>query len=201
MISDMHLWLASSSPRRRELLAAAGYDFKIVCAPADESRMPHETSRALVQRLAGAKADAGFAALSPDDKHKALVIGADTIVVLPEQLGGEIVGKPKDFFDACRVWEKMSGANHSVITAVCLKTADSRQIFFEESAVYFKKMSKDDMSEYWNTREPCDKAGGYAIQGIGRKFVSGYEGSFSNIVGLPMETLTKYLGELGIPHL
>lgn len=200
MKSDLNLWLASSSPRRRELLSAAGYDFKIVCAPADESRIPNETSRVFVQRLAGAKADAGYAALSQDVRTTALVIGSDTIVVLPDQNGGEIVGKPKNFADACRVWEQMSGRNHRVITAVCLKTAVCREIFFEESVVYFRQMSAGDMHEYWNTGEPCDKAGGYAIQGIGRKFVSRYEGSFSNIVGLPMETLTERLSKLGVLH-
>jgi septum formation protein len=193
------IYLASQSPRRRELLEQIGVDYRVLTIDVDESCQSGEAAQDYVSRLAAAKALAGAHQLRPagtDSHNDAAVLGADTTVVL----GGEIMGKPRDETDARRMLQALSGRTHQVISAVSL-AAPTRQITRTSvTEVRFRPLGDDLISRYWQTGEPRDKAGAYGIQGLGAVFVDGITGSYSNVVGLPIETLAPMLDELGIPY-
>ena len=187
----MKLILASSSPRRAEVLENAGVPFTVISSAADETPYPGETPKALVQRLADTKADLVAArAVGP-----AIVIGADTAVVLD----GQVLGKPRSTDDARHMLEQLSGRTHSVYTGVSLiRLPDAERVrFVETTLVHFSRLTTDEISAYLATEEPYDKAGAYAIQGRGGRFIPRIEGCYYNVVGLPLEHLLAALRELG----
>ncbi|HEY7190511.1 MAG TPA: Maf family protein [Vicinamibacterales bacterium] len=178
----MRLILASASPRRAELLRGAGIEVDVRPADVDESVQPGETPEGYASRVALAKARA-ISRQVPDR----FVLGADTVVVV----GDGILGKPTDSAEARRMLRALSGRSHVVITAVILirsaglpdETVDSR---VERTNVEFATLTNDEIEWYAATAEPMDKAGGYAIQGLASRFVTRIEGSYSNVVGLPV---------------
>ena len=183
----MRIVLKSASERRKELLKEAGYSF--VCCPADidetmdEKKTPEENVRNL-----GLKKALWNQEQFPSD----LLIGCDTIVVLSDR----IFGKPKDEQDAYRMLSELSGKMHTVMSGVGLVYQNRQMSFVVQSKVFFKKLTEEEIRDYIRTKECFGKAGSYAIQGIGKKLVDNYEGSYSNIVGLPMEELKKKMGEI-----
>ncbi len=179
------LVLASASPRRRELLAAAGYRFEVV--PSDIPEIPRlgEPPEAFAQRIASDKA-ADVARRRP----RTYVLGADTVVVVD----GMLFGKPTDRTDARRMLQALSGRAHRVLTAVTLVTpVGTMQSGTVESRVEFRPLSPADIEAYLDLDEPYDKAGAYAVQGYARQFISAVHGSHSNVVGLPMELISEWL--------
>ena len=182
------LFLASASPRRRELLAQAGIAFEVIGGvTVDETPQPGESAATLVQRLALAKARAGLAVLARRaGPVAARVLGADTEVVLD----GRIFGKPLSEADCIAMLGALSGRTHEVLSSVALVGADRERVVVSTSRVSFRRVSPAEARAYWATGEPGDKAGGYAIQGRAAAFVDRLEGSYSGVVGLPLfETL------------
>ena len=178
--------LASASPRRQELLRNAGILF--VVQAADISEIPHagEGPRALAERLAREKAEAVFRE-RPND----LVLGADTIVVVDEQ----ILGKPRDAGDAARMLRLLSGRSHQVITGVCLVGPGFEDVRSESTMVSVGALTNEDINSYVATGEPMDKAGAYAIQGMASRWISRIEGDYFNVVGLPVALVWGMLKE------
>lgn len=187
------LYLASGSPRRRELLTQIGVPFLTQIAPIDENALPGEPAAAYVERLAREKALAGLAALSGVDD--AVVLGADTAVVLD----GRILGKPVDRADALATLQALSGRRHDVLTAVALVSAERTLTQVVTSHVTFRALSVAEMEAYWASGEPQDKAGSYGIQGLAAIFVSELQGSYSAVVGLPLCETAALLAEFAIP--
>lgn len=178
------LFLASSSPRRHELLGQMGIRFDAVIAPVDESPLPGEQAGAYVERLALAKARAGLELLQDPE---AVVLGADTTVVLD----GVLLGKPGSREEGLAMLRALSGRTHQVLTAIAVVTHERQASQCVASDVCFRELVPGEAEAYWATGEPCDKAGGYAIQGLGGSFVQHLQGSYSGVVGLPLcETLT-----------
>lgn len=190
------LILASASPRRAELLRAAGIPFEIDVADLDESVREGDSAGAYVRRLAAAKAVAVAA------RHSGrVVLGADTAVVL----GGLILGKPVDRADAARMLEQLSGRTHLVLTGVCVVASGppegghyDRQVEVASTTVEFRALEPAEIRWYVASGEPMDKAGGYAIQGLASRFVTRIEGSYSNVVGLPVELVARMCARAGI---
>jgi septum formation protein len=187
------LHLASGSPRRRELLAQIGVPFVTLIASIDEAALPGELAERYVERLAREKALAGLAAL--DDKEGAVVLGADTAVVLD----GRILGKPADRAECLAMLAALSGREHQVLTAVALAEVQRVESRVVASRVRFRILRPGEAEAYWDTGEPRDKAGSYGIQGLAAVFVSQLEGSYSAVVGLPLCETAQLLGEFGIP--
>lgn len=184
------LILASGSPRRRELLHQLGIPFTVVVSHVDETLDPGLPPEQQAIALALCKAEAVAAPMA-----RGLVLGADTIVVID----GEILGKPENDEDAVRMLRQLSGRAHRVITGVALinvetGTTDARAV---TSTVHVRALSEEDIEAYVATGEPRDKAGGYAIQGRGAALIDRWEGSFSNVVGLPLDEVQFLLGEAG----
>ena len=178
----MRLILASASPRRRELLAAAGVVFDVDSVDVDESRRKGEAPAVYVERVARLKAEAG------SDRHPdAVVVGADTAVVLDE----EVFGKPADEADATDMLRRLSGRAHDVLTGVAMVGAGARRSFVERTTVLMRALSDEEIEQYVASGEPLDKAGAYAIQGGAAAFIVDVRGSYSNVVGLPMERLLR----------
>jgi septum formation protein len=178
------LVLASASPRRRELLAAAGMAFEVLPVDLDETPLKEEAPDDHVLRLARQKAQAALAR-RPD----AVILGADTIVLA----GGEILGKPRDAEDAGRMLRALSGRAHEVLTGVALVSGRGTTVELERSRVWFSALSETEIADYVASGEPSDKAGAYAIQGLASKFVVRIEGSYSNVVGLPVALVYRLL--------
>lgn len=190
------LILASASPRRAELLASAGIRFTVQPADVDESVLPGETPATYVLRVATAKARAVVAGLSRrshrDDscrKSGSLVLAADTAVVVD----GEILGKAETPDEAFRMLKRLSGAVHVVYTGVALVCGDRQISETVRTRVHVLPISADEIHAYVATGEPLGKAGGYAIQGRGARFVDWIDGSWSNVVGLPLATVDTML--------
>jgi septum formation protein len=172
------LVLASASPRRRELLAQVGViPYKIVSANIDETPHINELPFNCVKRLAEEKAAA--VALT---ESNAIVLAADTMVVS----GGEILGKPASFEDARNMWRKLSGSRHSVLTAVAVHSSAYVGSIVQENHVNVAEIPEDYFAAYWQSGEPCDKAGAYAVQGMAALWIKSIEGSYSGIMGLPL---------------
>jgi septum formation protein len=184
----MRLVLASASPRRADLLRAAGIPFEIFPVTVDERFCPGERPEDAVARLAEAKATAAAAA-HPD----AIVLGADTTVVI----SGEALGKPADDQDARRMLELLSGRTHEVLTGMCLQGHGRRLRHVEPSRVRMAMLGDAEIGWYIATGEPADKAGAYAVQGLASRFIEGIDGSYSNVVGLPVSRVYQLLKELG----
>ena len=182
--------LASASPRRHQLLQQIGVRSTAIPADIDERRLPHESVESLVLRLAVAKAET--VAQNLDDK--AVVIGSDTAVVID----GEALGKPRSRENAFAMWTQLSGREHEVLTAVALIHDNVTTSAFSRSQVRFRTIQKEEMEKYWQSGEPRDKAGGYAIQGIGAVFIEAISGSYSGIMGLPLFETGELLATAGI---
>jgi septum formation protein len=181
------LILASSSPRRRELLEQLDVTFTVVAPDVDESQLPGEDPIPYVGRVAVDKVNAVEAG-------NALVIAADTTV----EIDGEIIAKPVDIDDARLMLRRLSGGIHSVHTGVALKLGDRVVTATVTSLVTFVALTDETIEWYVGTGEPLDKAGAYAIQGAGSVLVKSVEGSVSNIIGLPLHTLVELAHELGV---
>lgn len=187
------LYLASGSPRRRELLAQIGVPFVTLNAAIDESALPAEPAHGYVERLALEKARAGLASLA--DNTDAVVLGADTAVVLD----GQILGKPQTRSEALAMLAALSGREHQVLTAVALASRTRSAVQVVTSRVTFRPLRPGEAEAYWATGEPCDKAGSYGIQGLAAVFVSQLQGSYSAVVGLPLCETAQMLNEFAIP--
>lgn len=187
------LILASASPRREELLRSVGLTFRIIPADVDETYFQGESPRAHVRRLSRDKAGA-IAHQYP----KALVLGADTIVVID----GQILGKPKNKKQAREMLQQLSNRRHAVLTGftiACVRAGTSRTKVVQ-STVQFKKISPEETAWYVNGDEPYDKAGGYAAQGKGASFIQAIRGSYTNVIGLPLCEVVEALKHLGVTH-
>jgi septum formation protein len=186
----MRLVLASGSPRRRELLSAAGFTFEVRMVDVDERRENGERAAAYVDRLSRAKAEAA-AVRDPGSA----VIGADTVVVVDE----EVLGKPRDASDAVRMLRLLSGRAHDVLTGVAVTWHGRTTSHVERTTVWFAPLSEHDIAWYVASGEPMDKAGAYAIQALASRFVPRIEGSYANVVGLPVAAVVRLLEEAGFP--
>jgi septum formation protein len=183
------LILASASPRRRELLTQAGYEFQIHPAHIPEDPLPNEDPIAYVTRLAREKAETVYTQLSDP---KTIVLGADTTVTLDSH----ILGKPESPEDAARMLRLLSGRTHRVITGVALVSATGQQVAAEVTAVQFLTVSEAEIQAYIATGEPSDKAGAYAIQGRAARWIPRIEGCYFNVVGLPISLVSTLLDQM-----
>jgi septum formation protein len=186
MNSSPKLWLASTSPRRREILQSLGIDFEVAKVATDESPLQDEAPEDMVLRLAVAKAEAATAA--------SYVLGSDTVVVLD----GRMLGKPADADDAIDMLLSLSGRSHTVFTGVALKTPQGTRAVLSMTDVRFREIGRDEAIGYWQSGEPVDKAGGYGIQGLGGMFVEAINGSYSGVMGLPVFETVELLKSAGI---
>lgn len=184
----MHkLVLASGSPRRKELLGQLGLEFEIVVPDIEERKDPHESAQAYVLRLSQQKAQAGLQLTT----EGAIVLGSDTVVVCDEH----VLEKPRDFSDAQRMLKQLSNRRHQVMTAVTVVSAEKQRSIIVTTEVWFKALTDKEIEQYWQSGEPCDKAGSYGIQGLGGRFVTRIEGSYFAVVGLPLYETDQLLHE------
>jgi septum formation protein len=186
------IYLASGSPRRRELLRQIGVSFRVIGADLDETAHQGESPLAYVSRLAEAKATAGWE--RSRDSGDAPVLAADTAVVL----GGRILGKPAGLNDAMAMLLQLSGRTHAVLTAVALRSAAGLKVKVSQSTVSFRSIDPSEARAYWETGEPADKAGAYAIQGYAAIFIDDLKGSYSGVMGLPLFETAALLKAAGI---
>jgi septum formation protein len=186
------IYLASGSPRRRELLRQIGVSFQVIGAELDETARQGESPLAYVSRLAEAKAAAGWE--RSRDSGDAPVLAADTAVVLD----GRILGKPAGWNDAMAMLLQLSGRTHEVLTAVALRTAAGLKVKVSQSTVSFRSIDPAEAKAYWQTGEPADKAGAYAIQGYAAIFIDGLKGSYSGVMGLPLFETAALLKAAGV---
>ena len=192
MVSEI-IYLASGSPRRRDLLAQIGVSFQLLTVNTDETIQAREAPEAYVLRVSAAKATAGWE-IHPTGLP-ALVLAADTAVVLD----GNILLKPADAADGSRMLRELSGRSHEVLTAVTLATARGTLSRLSRSVVTFRAISPAEADAYWATGEPWDKAGGYAIQGRAAVFIADLRGSYSGVMGLPLYETAALLQSQGVP--
>ncbi|WP_278405329.1 Maf family protein [Pseudoalteromonas ruthenica] len=181
------IYLASQSPRRRELLQQLGIEFEQFAVDADETPLAQETPRQLVERLARLKAESAVA-MGYTDRP---VLGSDTVVVYDHQA----LGKPKDYDDFVATMNKLSGRTHQVMTAVALANETKTSSLVVTTDVQFKTLSASEIEAYWLTGEPLDKAGGYGIQGRAGAFVTHLSGSYFAVMGLPLYETQKLIAE------
>jgi septum formation protein len=186
----MKLVLASSSPRRQELLQRAGFEFEVRPSAAEEVRRSGESAEDFARRAAREKSLDVAASSAPGS----LVLGADTVVVID----GLILGKPTDRDDAARMLRMLSGASHRVVTGVCLVLAPAQieAVAHETTMVKFRDLEEGEIRDYVGSGEPMDKAGAYAIQGLASRFVTRIEGCYFNVVGLPVPIIYDLLKPL-----
>jgi septum formation protein len=184
------LILASASPRRAELLHSAGFTFSVMAADVDETPLPAETASDYVLRVARAKARA---VASTGQAGGALILAADTAVVT----GSRIMGKPRDAEDSASMLAALSGTVHEVLTGVVVKAERRELVDLVTTRVHFLRLSPADVAWYIASGEPDGKAGAYAIQGYAARFIDWIDGSWSNVVGLPIATVNRLLKEAG----
>ncbi|MEK3848822.1 Maf family protein [Paenibacillus sp. FSL R7-0340] len=187
--------LASTSPRRKELLAFLRFPFEVVPSHADESTPESWTPQQIVETLAARKAEA-VVNTAAQSKEAGLVIGSDTIVVLD----GSVLGKPADHADAVRMLTALQGRTHRVYTGVaCIHTGTGEMLVrHRQTKVTMKPLSQEQIVAYVNTGEPSDKAGAYGIQGMGATLVESIQGCYFNVVGLPLSLLSDMLSDFGV---
>ncbi|MCL5263530.1 MAG: Maf family protein [Acidobacteria bacterium] len=184
------LVLASASPRRRELLAQAGFSFEVAAAQINEDPRPEESPIAYVTRLAREKAEAIAGSPKYAADESVMVLGADTTVVAPT---GEILAKPLNNADAARMLRLLSGATHKVITGVALVAGDHTEVAAEVTYVTMRTLSDEEIAAYLQTGEAHDKAGSYAIQGYAARWIPRVHGCYFNVVGLPLALVTAMI--------
>ena len=190
------VYLASGSPRRRELLRQIGVPFQVLGVTVDESAAPGEDPLGYVSRLALAKAEAGVRESARTGGAARPVLAADTAVVIDR----EILGKPRDRDDAVRMLRVLSGRSHQVLTSIALASGGRSVSRVSRSEVTFRDITAAEARDYWNSGEPADKAGGYAIQGLGAVFVAQLRGSFSGVMGLPLFETAELLQAASVPR-
>ena len=190
-MNSPRLVLASASPRRRELLQQLGVRFTHESADIDETPAPGEPPLVYVERVASEKAEAVY---QHHAREGALVLAADTTVVIR----GEVLGKPRDRDEGMSMLGRLSGRRHWVFTAICLRHAGGSDAELVGTEVRFVKLSPETCAAYLATDEPWDKAGAYAIQGVGGALVSSIRGSYSNVVGLPLSETWQMLRRHGL---
>jgi septum formation protein len=179
------VYLASSSPRRRELLQQIGVEYQLVENSVDESLIQGESAEEYVTRLAIEKAKSG-----QNIVNDGVVLGADTAVVI----NGKILGKPKDRDDFIRMFQRLSGHTHQVMSGIALASVDGNiEHRISISHVTFRQLSDDEIINYWETGEPVDKAGGYGIQGYAAAYIRHLDGSYSGVMGLPLFEVMELL--------
>lgn len=191
----MRLILASASPRRAELLRGAGFSFETVVTNVDERVRADESPADYVQRLASEKSAAGLEAVArplQGREQDIVVLGADTAVVVD----GAVLGKPRDDREAAAMLRRLSGRRHEVLTGISVRNSASEVGGVESTAVSFAPLSQADIEWYVASGEGRDKAGGYAIQGLASRFIPTIVGSYSNVVGLPVEKVAVLLAEI-----
>jgi septum formation protein len=186
-MTSARLILASSSPRRRDLLLQAGLRFDVMPAHIDETRREGELPAAYVERLALEKAQA-IAALHPSS----VVLGADTTVVLD----GQILNKPNDLVDAERMLRALSGRMHQVLTGLAVVTQGAEHRHVETTTVFFADIGEGELAHYLSTGDSLDKAGAYGIQGYAARWVTRIEGDFFNVMGLPLAATVRLLDQI-----
>jgi septum formation protein len=184
------IYLASHSPRRRELLEQIQVHYQPLAIRVDETRYAQEVPQEYVTRLALTKAKTGRL-VAPTN---APVLSADTIVVCQ----GQILGKPVNEVDAQQMLKQLSGTSHQVMTAVAIVTTIQESVCLNLSQVYFRSLSDQEIAAYVATHEPLDKAGSYAIQGVASIFIERIEGSYSGVMGLPLYETAQLLAQVGI---
>ncbi|ARP39347.1 Maf family protein [Vibrio syngnathi] len=187
-----HLVLASGSPRRKELLSQLGYEFSVFVTDVEECKHAQETAEEYVKRLSLDKALAALSLLqvnASEEQH--VVLGSDTVVVSQ----GQVLEKPTDFSDSKRMLTQLANERHQVMTAVSVVSEDKQKTEIIITDVWFKPLSEKEIEQYWQTGEPCDKAGSYGIQGLGGRFVTRIEGSYYAVVGLPLFETDQLLQE------
>lgn len=184
---SLNIVLASTSPRRRELLTQLGYDFSIVSPDIEEQKQASESPEQYVERLSLEKAQAGLALSKPNS----VVVGSDTVVVLDET----VLEKPSDFSHSRSMLSSMSGRKHQVLTAVSVVSELKQASVVVTTDVWFKPLSEQEIEQYWQSGEPKDKAGSYGIQGLGGRFVTRIEGSYYAVMGLPLYETDQLLQE------
>ena len=195
------VYLASGSPRRRQLLQQIGVPFQVLSVTVDESLESGEEPLAYVSRLAVAKAGAGLKAAAGagrvgDAAAERPVLAADTAVVI----GREILGKPTGRDDGVRMLQLLSGRTHEVLTSIALAANGRTSSCVSRSEVTFREITSAEAGAYWDTGEPHDKAGGYAVQGLGAVFIAQLRGSFSGVMGLPLFETAGLLQAAGVPR-
>lgn len=188
------IYLASQSPRRRELLHQIGVNHEVIAVDVDETPHPGEAPAEYVIRLALEKAEEGHRLTAGQSELP--VLAADTAVVIDN----EILGKPADQAQAQEMMERLSNRSHKVLTGIAL-IGETRASRLSVSNVTFRKVSPEEALAYWQSGEPADKAGGYGIQGLGAVFISRLEGSFSGVMGLPLFETAELLQQAGIAPL
>ena len=202
-MQSLHIiYLASKSPRRRELLKQIGVHFELLLmreqAPRtdiDEAPLPEETAHAYVQRIVKLKATIAMTVMRQRRLPLRPVLTADTTVTFD----GHILGKPEDKADAIRMLSMLSGESHQVLTAVAVGIDNEIKQALTTSFVTFDKLSQEDIKRYVESGEPMDKAGAYAVQGMAAKFISKLSGSYSGVVGLPLYETAALLKQSGVP--
>jgi len=190
-MAEFDIYLASASPRRRELLEQIGVHYRLLSVSVNERVMPEETPESYVQRVALDKARAGRDMIGQQDARP--VLGSDTAVVVDDA----ILGKPKDKQEALAMLRQLSGRTHRVLTAVALANAQE-QTRLSVSTVEFRPLTEEECERYWQTGECVDKAGAYAIQGYAAAFIRELRGSYSGVMGLPLFETTELLQQAGI---
>ncbi|RFA30276.1 septum formation protein Maf [Alkalilimnicola ehrlichii] len=190
------IYLASNSPRRRELLDQIGVRYAWIDSGVEETLQEGESPEVFVLRLALDKARAGHKRLDDEGRRDLPVLGADTIVVLDEQ----VLGKPRTHQDGIAMLAQLSGSTHRVLTAVALVDGEREATRLSVSQVTFRQLSEQERERYWATGEPNDKAGAYAIQGFAAVFIEQLEGSYSGVMGLPLFETGQLLEEFGIDY-
>ena len=193
----MPLCLASASPRRRALLNQIKVPFTVLVADLDETRLPDEPPNQMVVRLASSKATTAKNWFVEHGKPVPAILGADTCVLIDK----EILGKPASRCEAVCMLQKLSGQTHQVYTGIALRSGAAMQTQTVISEVTFAQLTNAQIENYCDGTEPFDKAGGYAIQGVGATFISHISGSYSNIMGLPLHETYALLTKAGWPGL
>lgn len=181
------IYLASQSPRRADLLRAAGLAFEVIAVDVDESAVPGESPEAYARRLAEAKARAGH-----ERRPDGVVLGADTIVLVD----GRVLGKPADDAEARAMLRMLSGRAHEVLTGVALASSAGVTSDIARTEVWFAALNDEQIAAYVATGEPRDKAGAYGVQGLASRFVDRIDGSYANVVGLPVALVYRMLARL-----
>jgi nucleoside triphosphate pyrophosphatase len=191
-MSQLALLLASASPRRRDLLQQLGFQFETSSTDIDERWAGTESPLQHAARLAREKARAAAESCPPDGPW--IILAADTVVAVD----GEVLGKPSGRPDALRMLARLSGAEHSVVTAVAVISAGDLIETSSTTRVWFRDLSEEECIDYWQSGEPADKAGAYAIQGLAAAFVRRIDGSYSGVVGLPLHETAALLARVGL---
>ena len=194
MVSAIQVYLASQSPRRRELLRQIGVKFRVLAPHVDEAALPREAPDSHVERIARSKAEAAWARITERQRPRYPVLAADTAVVL----GRRILGKPADDAEARTMLKALSGRTHQVLTAVAIAHEDRLRLATSVTAVTFRRLAPSEIARYVASGEPRDKAGAYGIQGLAATFIARIDGSYSGVMGLPLFETASLLKTFGI---